>query len=109
MEKIGAYAVECPACQVPAGEKCTTPTDHSRRPVGWVHFAREALALEQQEEAHRLDAPAVPAHTLPGAHVRWIAPRGGGYRPGGDFPRDIPVKPFQGNVTPPPGGGGVGR
>lgn len=53
MEKIGAYAVECPACQVPAGEKCTTPTDRSRRPVEWVHFAREALALEQQQEARR--------------------------------------------------------
>lgn len=58
---------------------------------------------------YRLDAPAVPAHTLPDAHVRWIAPRGGGYRPGGDLRRDNPGKPFQGKVTPPKGGGGVAR
>lgn len=47
MEKTGAYAVECPACMVPAGERCTAPTETSRRPVDWVHFAREALAREE--------------------------------------------------------------
>ena len=47
MEKIGAYAVECPACMVPAGDRCTVPTETSRRPVDWVHFAREALAREE--------------------------------------------------------------
>lgn len=47
MEKTGAYAVECPACMVPAGERCTVPTETSRRPVDWVHFAREALAREE--------------------------------------------------------------
>lgn len=37
--------VACPACQAPAGKKCTTPTDTSRRPVAWTHFARDHRAL----------------------------------------------------------------
>lgn len=32
--------VACPACQVPAGEPCTAPTEKGRRPVTWTHSAR---------------------------------------------------------------------
>lgn len=37
-------SVACPACFVPAGQKCTQPTDTSRREVSWFHFARETAA-----------------------------------------------------------------
>lgn len=38
---------------------------------------------------------------------KWIAPRSGGYRPGGDFPtkKDRPAVP----VRPPQGGAGISR
>lgn len=49
MEEIGAYAVQCPACMAPEGERCTAPTDTSRRPVDWVHYARETEALKASE------------------------------------------------------------
>jgi hypothetical protein len=31
----------CPACNAAPGSPCTAPTDTSRRPVGWIHSARE--------------------------------------------------------------------
>jgi hypothetical protein len=34
-------SVACPACYSKPGEKCTQPTDTSRRDVSWFHFARE--------------------------------------------------------------------
>lgn len=37
----GPLAVACPACQSPAGERCTQPTDTTRKPVEWFHVARE--------------------------------------------------------------------
>lgn len=37
-----AQTVACPNCAAPAGQPCTQPTDMSRRPVTWVHLAREA-------------------------------------------------------------------
>lgn len=39
-------AVACPACQAPAGEPCTQPTDNGRRVVRWAHLSREDAALE---------------------------------------------------------------
>jgi hypothetical protein len=38
--------VACPACYSPAGQPCTQPTDTSRKPVSWVHYAREHAATE---------------------------------------------------------------
>lgn len=43
-------SVPCPACQAKAGEKCTAPTDTGRRPVEWVHLAREVAADEAEQE-----------------------------------------------------------
>lgn len=39
-EALADLAVACPACQVKAGQKCTAPTDTSRREVAWTHSAR---------------------------------------------------------------------
>lgn len=38
-----AYRYVCPACNAQVGQKCTFPTDTSRKPVPWIHWAREAL------------------------------------------------------------------
>lgn len=32
---------DCPVCLVKAGNKCTTPTNDSRRDVNWHHLERE--------------------------------------------------------------------
>lgn len=41
-----ARRVPCPACNARIDEKCTEPTDMSRRPVAWVHHARDHAARE---------------------------------------------------------------
>lgn len=38
---------------------------------------------------------------------RWIAPRSGGYRPGGEFSQDSSRTRASAPVTPPKGSGGV--
>lgn len=37
-------AVVCPACQARPYLRCTAPTDFTRRPVDWVHLARQDAA-----------------------------------------------------------------
>lgn len=48
-----ALAVPCPACFVPVGAPCTTPTESSRRPVSWFHDSRLVAAAERDEEQPR--------------------------------------------------------
>lgn len=47
---FGDYAVPCPACQVPAGERCTQPTNTSRSPVAWTHHSRHSAAVKKANE-----------------------------------------------------------
>jgi len=44
-----AHTVACPACMARRGEACTQPTDTARRPVRWVHLAREDAYLGAQD------------------------------------------------------------
>jgi hypothetical protein len=37
---VGPLAYTCPNCQAKPGERCTQPTDTSRKPVSWFHSAR---------------------------------------------------------------------
>lgn len=39
-----ALANTCPACNAQPGQRCSAPTDASRRPVPWHHYAREDKA-----------------------------------------------------------------
>ena len=36
--------MRCPNCNAAPGEPCTTPSDNGRKPVTYVHFAREEAA-----------------------------------------------------------------
>lgn len=37
---IGPLSLKCPACQSPAGNPCTQPTEDGRRNVQWFHESR---------------------------------------------------------------------
>jgi hypothetical protein len=43
-----AYQYVCPACNAQPGQKCTTPTNTTRRAVPWIHWAREDLIQERR-------------------------------------------------------------
>lgn len=44
---MDAIDIDCPACLVSAGERCTAPSDNGRREVNWFHLARIAVAEER--------------------------------------------------------------
>lgn len=44
--------LECPACFVPAGARCTVATDTGRSSVAWFHLARESALREIARSAH---------------------------------------------------------
>lgn len=39
----------CENCNAQQGQPCTQPTDTGRKPVAWVHLAREAAYTRRQE------------------------------------------------------------
>lgn len=44
--------VSCPNCQSPVDVRCSTPTDHGRRFVDWVHSTRWDKYDETERRAH---------------------------------------------------------
>lgn len=43
-------SIACPACMVSGGERCTVATETGRKPVNWVHLAREAALIQLGDE-----------------------------------------------------------
>lgn len=39
-QPVDPFSIPCPACNARPRERCTAPTDTSRRPVNWYHHAR---------------------------------------------------------------------
>ena len=46
-----SQSVICPACNAPAGEPCTRPTEDGRTAVSWVHYSRQAAHERSLEQA----------------------------------------------------------
>lgn len=47
---MNAVEVTCPACFARPGRPCTRPTDTTRVPVSWFHFARVPHAADEDRE-----------------------------------------------------------
>ena len=65
---ITAYTFKCPDCNSEPGAKCTVPTDNSRKPVRWVHHARNHLVDTVKYDDHCM--PEWEYHSVP--HKRCV-------------------------------------